>query len=180
MALSILVKENVEAASANYPFGSIRDKTLSVGGTPVNRTTYTDMHQFFAKLMDYAGVTPNDLPDNDYSGWQLMEALMALMGNVKTKVLEIGSWDMDATALKQVTHGIDVGAGFINIKSISAIVRNDGSSAASDVSTGMDSIAINTTTIDLTRTSGGQFDTTGYDDTGINRGFIVIRYTESL
>ena len=37
---------------------------------------YADIHQFFAKLMDYAGVTPNGLPDNDYSGFQLMEALL--------------------------------------------------------------------------------------------------------
>jgi len=76
MAYSITDKPNTEAPSGDYPFGNIRDKQVSIGGTPVNKLVYADFHQFFAKLMDYAGVTPNGLPDNDYSGWQLMEALL--------------------------------------------------------------------------------------------------------
>jgi hypothetical protein len=74
--IKLLDKPNVDAATADYPFGSIRDKSNSQGGTPVNTVVYSDMHQFFEKLMNYAGVVPNGLPDNEYSGFQLMEALL--------------------------------------------------------------------------------------------------------
>ena len=179
MALSILAKENVEAASANYPFGSIRDKTLSVGGTPVNRTTYTDMHQFFAKLMDYAGVTPNDLPDNDYSGWQLMESLMELMGGVKTKIIEIGAWDMDGNAspASPILHGI---AALADIRSIQVIILRDDDQTRDDFAPGADRIYATGTQILLNRTASGTFDAPSWDDAVMNRGYIIIRYTESL
>lgn len=178
MALSILAKENVEAASANYPFGSIRDKTLSVGGTPVNRTTYTDMHQFFAKLMDYAGVTPNDLPDNDYSGWQLMESLMELMGGVKTKIIEIGAWDMQGTASISVAHGI---TDFLKIREVSVMIINDSvSTLAPIIFNNSGSYQFGGTTIDLNRAGGGSFDNTGFNDASMNRGYIVIRHVDDL
>jgi hypothetical protein len=74
--IKLINKPNVDGPTADYPFGVIRDKTSSVGGTPVNTVVYSDIHQFFEKLMDYAGVTANGLPDNDYSGFQLMEALL--------------------------------------------------------------------------------------------------------
>ncbi len=74
--IPITSKPNTEAPSSDYPFGNIKDKQTGIPGTPVNKEVYADIHQFFSKLMDYAGVTPNGLPDNEYSGWQLMEALL--------------------------------------------------------------------------------------------------------
>jgi hypothetical protein len=79
MAYRITDKPNTEAPSTAYPYGNIRDKTISINGTPVNKMVYADFHQFFAKLMDFAGVTPNGLPDNEYSGWQLFESLMVAL-----------------------------------------------------------------------------------------------------
>ena len=36
-----------------------------------------------------------------------MESLMELMGGVKTKIIEIGAWDMDASATPgTILHGI--------------------------------------------------------------------------
>jgi len=178
---SITNLSNTDSPSSDYPFGRVRDKTISIQGTPVDEKLTGDMTQFFNKLMDYAGVTPNELPDNEYSGFQLMEALMALMGGVKTKIIEIGAWDMDATATKLVAHGLDVGPGFVNIQSVSAIIRNDNSSTTTEFSgNSIDYIRLNTTAVDMGRTASGIFDSTGYDDIGINRGFIVIRYTEAL
>jgi hypothetical protein len=76
MALSIIQKPNTSAPTGDYPYGDIRDTQPGIPGTPVNRLVYADFHQFFAKLMDYAGVTPNGLPDSAYSGFQLFAALM--------------------------------------------------------------------------------------------------------
>lgn len=76
MAYAITDKPRTEAPSGDYPFGRIKDTVGADQGTPVNTLTYGDFHQFFAKLMDWAGVSANGLPDNEYSGFQLFEALM--------------------------------------------------------------------------------------------------------
>ncbi len=87
---------------------------------------------------------------------------------------------MDATATKQVAHGLTVGDYFVNIKSVRAIIVNDSPSTTSDFAPGADYIRLNTTTVDMGRTASGIFDTTSYDDTGVNRGFIIIQYVEDL
>lgn len=72
---SLLSKPNVDAADSDYIFGKIRDKSSTLNGTPVNEEVYGDVHQFFEKLMFDAGVTPNDLPEGEYVGFQQNEAL---------------------------------------------------------------------------------------------------------
>lgn len=81
MAYSILAKPNVLPVSTTYPFGDIRDRIGTTPGTPGSRLVYADFHQFFAKLMDEAGVTPNDLPDNNVNGYQLISALKGYISN---------------------------------------------------------------------------------------------------
>ncbi|HTH58236.1 MAG TPA: hypothetical protein VL728_19455 [Cyclobacteriaceae bacterium] len=75
MAISILQKPNTDGVSADYPYGNIRDNSGSGDGTPVNKFTNADFHQFFAKIMDAAGIVHNGLPDNSANGFQLYTAL---------------------------------------------------------------------------------------------------------
>jgi len=75
MARLIQHLQNTDAPSSDYPYGRVRDNTGSGNGTPANEKALGDIHQFFAKLMDEAGISANGLPDNDYSGFQLYEAL---------------------------------------------------------------------------------------------------------
>lgn len=82
MARSILSHDNIDPADSDYPYGRIRDKIDGVQeGTPVNEDVYGDVHQFFAKMMAAAGLTHNELPDNDYTGWQFYEALLGSIDN---------------------------------------------------------------------------------------------------
>lgn len=74
--IPILNKTNVDPADSEFPFGNIRDKTTLEDGTPVNVETYSDSHQFFMKMMSESGISPNNLLDNEYNGWQLWEALL--------------------------------------------------------------------------------------------------------
>lgn len=76
MAFSILVKPNTDPSSAEFPYGNIRDK-IDGGqeGTPINTMVYGDFHQFFAKIMDAAGIAFNDVEDNEYDGYQYFDAL---------------------------------------------------------------------------------------------------------
>ncbi|MBB6236486.1 hypothetical protein HDC90_001098 [Pedobacter sp. AK013] len=65
---------------ANYPNARIKDDTGTGDGTPVNRLVYSDLHEFFAKLMRLAAIAYNGLPDNESNGYQLVDAAIALAG----------------------------------------------------------------------------------------------------
>lgn len=64
----------------NYPNGRIKDNSGAGDGTPVNRTVYSDLHEVFAKLMRLADIAYSGLPDNESTGYQLVDALVALAG----------------------------------------------------------------------------------------------------
>jgi len=79
MAYKITDKPNAEGVSGTYPYGSIKDNTGGGNGVPVNRLVYTDIHQFFARIADLAGVVLNSSPDNAVNGWQFVTALQNLI-----------------------------------------------------------------------------------------------------
>jgi len=63
---------------ANYPDGRIKDNQGSGDGTPVNRSVYGDLHSNISKLMRLYDIAPTGLPDNETSGYQIIQALSAL------------------------------------------------------------------------------------------------------
>lgn len=85
MAIPITDLSNILAPDYDYPYGKFKDISApgASDGTPVNTDMTNDWSQFFAKLMDEGGVTFNGLPDNDYSGFQLFEALEGLIPEIK-------------------------------------------------------------------------------------------------
>jgi len=76
MATGIQNYPRIVPPGGAYPFGNIKDNATGDPGTPVNQETYSDMHQFLAKLLDEANVTANVLPDNLTNGYQYLEALV--------------------------------------------------------------------------------------------------------
>jgi hypothetical protein len=74
MAIKLTDKTNTDPASVDWPFGEVRDKTISVGGTKYDKNTISDHFQFFEKLMSEAGVVHNGELDNEANGFQLWEA----------------------------------------------------------------------------------------------------------
>lgn len=77
MAFALHNKENVEAPSSLYPYGRTKDKVAGLqAGTPLNTETHGDFHQFFSRLMAEVGLEENGQPDNNYTGFQLYEALL--------------------------------------------------------------------------------------------------------
>jgi len=75
MARELASKPNVVAPGGSYPFGRIRDNDGSGNGTPVTEQVYGDIHQFFEKLMNLAGIAFNHLPENQADGFQFISAL---------------------------------------------------------------------------------------------------------
>ena len=79
MALEIAdFNGTVVAPGGDYPFGDIKD---APSGTVVDRAMMDDMIQFFQKLMSNGAITPNNLPDNVTNGYQLIDALRAVIEN---------------------------------------------------------------------------------------------------
>lgn len=101
---------------------------------------------------------------------------------LKTKVINIGDWNMDSTTSISVAHGLT----FANIISVFVMIRTDAGTALVPLNTGVS--AANTTPqgfwtvgapgsdIDLFRLTGGNFDNAGFDSTSYNRGYIIIEY----
>jgi hypothetical protein len=81
MATNKKFATNIDLADpTNYPDGRIKDNTGVGDGTPVNRLLYSDLHEYFAKLMRLANIAYNGLPDNEANGYQLVAAAIALAG----------------------------------------------------------------------------------------------------
>ena len=103
------------------------------------------------------------------------------VGGLNTKVIEIGDWNMDAfVGVSGITHGLTLS----KIRSVSAIIRNDTDNNYRDFQsftsneTSVHRIEFNSSTINMFRGTLGAFDTTDYDSTSYNRGWITILYTD--
>lgn len=181
---------NTIPPDADYPNGGIMDDTGSGDGTPVNSDVYSDIVQFFQKLLISAGITANDDPDNAANGYQLLEALNYRFSNLKTKIIVIQDWNMYMTGggtavdIKNVAHGLNLA----EIKEVTGFIRRDDlaniipfGSVVNITSSGeLDSSirAIDSTNIVLqTAGIGGFFDDAAYEGAGI-RGWLVVKYTD--
>jgi len=97
---------------------------------------------------------------------------------LKIKKIEIGDWNMDTTQFVDIAHGLT----FTDIITVFALIRNDADTArpmltegdASGVGQGQ--ISPGTTNIRLVRLTGGSYDTTFFDSTSYNRGWIIVVY----
>jgi hypothetical protein len=107
--------------------------------------------------------------------------VVAGMGNATLlkKIINIGNWDMDATAALNVAHGLTDS----KIRSFQAYIIQD---ATDDYVYPIDflsggavagAMALQGDNISLWRTTSGLFDGIDFDATPFNRGWVVIEYT---
>jgi hypothetical protein len=98
------------------------------------------------------------------------------------KIVNIGDWNMDSTVNVSVAHGL---ANFKNIRSVSVILRDDSDAIyyAFPAYSGLGGAIIqagigqiDSTNIVLSRQNASDFDSTSFNSTGFNRGFITIGY----
>lgn len=95
---------------------------------------------------------------------------------LKTKIVDIGDWDMTTTSGVAVAHGL---THLSKIRSVSAMVRNDVALAhilLYDAVSGGYISSVDGTYVNLDRVFGGYFDTADYNSTSYNRGWITIIY----
>lgn len=140
-------------------------KTLKVGA---NGATYGA--DYSASFID------RSLPDKAY--------VDSYTGQIKRAVVNIGDWNMDAADTAIVAHGLTFG----NIRNIEGVIRNDAANTAYASGT-IDSsgniqwtvVSYDATNITLRRrpaAGGGIFDSTDFDSTSFNRGWLIIDYVD--
>ena len=89
MGRTLLNYPNTDTSDpSNYPDGRIKDDPAGITGTPIGEVTWGDMAMFFDKLMRFAGIAPNNLPDNETNGYQFMQALNKLYSNADSGLAE--------------------------------------------------------------------------------------------
>lgn len=80
-------KPNVTPPTSTYPHGRLTDDTGSGNGTPIDQQTNNDIHSFLQQLMVDAGLTPNNILDNEYDGFQLNQALGLFIQKISPPVV---------------------------------------------------------------------------------------------
>lgn len=102
-------------------------------------------------------------------------SLATVEAGIQVKSVDIGDWNMDATASVSIAHGLTLA----NIRSVTVLIKHDSGSPVAVFPFGSsdDEIYLDATNVVLTREAGGPFDGTGYDATSYNRGFITLWYT---
>lgn len=178
MARAISSLPNTVAPDSDYPDGRYKDKVGSNPGTRLNEAMLGDQSQFFAKIMREAGVAFNDLPDSEYNGIQLYQALLGLFGGMRRTIYPIGAWDMDTDAIKIVTATVDMaafrGASFVILTDAQANAYINGGDSGETKCT----IGATSSGFVLARVAGSVFDGTNFNDTGVNRGYIILETYE--
>jgi len=85
--IPLSIKDNVDPADSDNPYGIPRDRSGAIAGTRGNKKNFMDVLTLLDKIMAEADVVdpgnhdPNGLVDNDYNGWQVYEALLAVIKN---------------------------------------------------------------------------------------------------
>lgn len=101
---------------------------------------------------------------------------------LRCKLLDIGSWNMDTTADKTVAHGLDIT--LVSIIDIQVMIERDGGLEFSPLNGINPSLTpsanggvqyFNTSLILLHRNDGGNFDNAFYDGAQ-NRGYVAVWY----
>lgn len=72
-------KDNSKAPDVDFPYGSMRDRSLGTPGNKVNADFMSDYTQFFERIMALSGLTANGLPDNATNGFQLVDAAIRVI-----------------------------------------------------------------------------------------------------
>ncbi len=96
----------------------------------------------------------------------------------KTKILDIGDWNMDSTASVSVAHGVTAS----KIRTVSVTIRNDAGTATYPLECAEIGDApggywqYNTTNVVLNRVAARRFDEVNFDATSYNRGWVTIKY----
>lgn len=115
-----------------------------------------------------AGISANASDISDLQTAQVLD----------TVIVEIGDWNMDSTANVDIAHGQT----YANIRRVSVIIRDDADTYRYSFCNFFDGTVdigvswYNSTNVRIFRLASGTFDSTDFDSTSYNRGWIIIEH----
>lgn len=109
------------------------------------------------------------------------ELLKYVTGQLITTVTNIGDWDMSAREEHDDITWASLGLTFANIRDVSVFIRDDSGYLLYPLNydSGSGSAArwaLSSTRLLMTRAAGGSFDSTSFNSTSYNRGYVIIRH----
>lgn len=125
------------------------------------------------------------IPNSSASGHAINQGQLFDGVVLKTKVIQIGDWNMDNDVTVVLAHGL---ADYKKIRSLSAVIRDDSDVGYHNIARtnidGTNSLQgmvrginlANTAQIVVSRATSGFFDSTDFDATSYNRGWVTIVY----
>lgn len=175
------IESLINAERANYIYNTFYTGATTISGTPTfsgnpilsGNPSFTGNPAFSGNITGNPTLTGDPVFSGDPT-WTTSNSIQ-----FKVKELTIGDWNMDATSFVAVAHGLTSA----NIRIVTAIIRDDADSSkytlyGSSVTGSLGGyIEVNATYVNLFRTTGGIFDSTTYDSTSYNRGWIWVFYT---
>jgi len=165
-------------ASINIPIGQSQFKVVVTQDGTADPLVFTDnigrnVHNIRkATIFDSGGPTPAE-------PLQAYVSAVLVGRTTQEKVIQIGDWNMDTTSTVSIAHGVSgtkirsVGITIIKDNGTEYFTLNQdyGFTAIDDGNYSWDN-----TNIILNRFSTGFFDSTDFNSTSFNRGFITIKY----
>lgn len=160
--------------------GTITDWTITLSG----QVAATESRKGISNLVSQANMNTGTDDVEIVTAKKVRDtpSLVTVDGSTKyhQKVVSIGDWDMDATATINVAHGITL----TKFRSASFTIRNDsndtyypdGRSSGGVIAAEM--LTVDATNVVLRRVASGIFDSTDFDSTSYNRGWVTIFYEE--
>jgi hypothetical protein len=155
------------------------DDTRIVTAAKLNGKTATESRRGVVEIATQAETTTGTDDTRTVTPLKLQQKLDAIGLGINTTVIDIGDWNMDVNLGVNIAHGLT----FTDIRSVEVYIRNDNNDFVyplnNDMNGGGQADGIHwiaSANVQLSRTTGGFFDGVGFDSTGYNRGWIVIRH----
>jgi len=175
---NIISSQNTNGDIELDPNGS-GDIILDIGSTGIVRTSSTHT----SNISGSNDVITKGYADSNYTLGTASDFVQNA-GNtgsfteLKTKVIEIGDWNMDTASIKTVAHGLT----YANIRYAFVTVRNDGDTSISmGPNAGQEEnigVTCSATNVAMTRLTGGVYDNSNYNSTSYNRGWVTLFYED--
>lgn len=74
---------NSKKISSIYPYGGVKDKSITESGTSITESLIGDFIVTLEKIKADSNIKPNHLPDNEANGYQLLDSFKAIFAQVK-------------------------------------------------------------------------------------------------
>ena len=181
-------------AIANYIVangGSAPPKTMKAMSDLLDATVNVTGNQTIAGVKTFSSAIVSDVTgdvtghvEGDASSFVgAIKETGAAAGTIHKKIIEIGDWNMDSTETVTIAHSLTGN----KIRSMFAVIYPDIGSAIDGsiipinqnvAGTSSGNIYANETYIVLYRITGGYFDSTDFNATSYNRGWVTIEYVD--